>query len=118
MARHNAKGSAAETLAMTYLQAQGLRLKERNFRTRNGEIDLIMLQEATLVFVEVRFRQSSDYGAPVETVTPQKQQRLISAAQHYLQRHALDMPCRFDIVGISGSRAERIEWIRDAFQLA
>jgi putative endonuclease len=117
MARHNAKGIAAEAQALAYLQAQGLRLKERNFRTRNGEIDLIMLQKATLVFVEVRFRQSSDYGTPIESVTRQKQQRLINAALHYLQRHALDMPCRFDIVGISGSRAERIEWIRDAFQL-
>ncbi len=117
MARHNAQGSAAENLAMKHLQAQGLRLMERNFRARGGEIDLIMQQDDSLVFVEVRFRQSSDYGSPAETVTPHKQQRLIRAAMQYLQRHALDVPCRFDIVAISGSRQERIEWIRDAFRL-
>lgn len=117
MARHNAQGSAAETRAMSHLQAHGLRLKERNFRTRGGEIDLIMQQGGTLVFIEVRFRQRVDYGSPAETVTRNKQQRLINAASQYLQRHRLDMPCRFDIVAISGSRQERIEWIRDAFQL-
>ena len=116
MARHNAQGSAAETLAMSHLKAQGLRLKERNFRTRGGEIDLIMQQGDTLVFIEVRFRQSGDYGSPAETVTRHKQQRLINAASQYLQKYRVDMPCRFDIVAISGPRQERIEWIRDAFQ--
>jgi putative endonuclease len=117
MARHNAQGSAAEELAMRHLQGKGLRLKERNFRTRVGEIDLIMQQAQTLVFVEVRFRQSSNYGSPAETVTPHKQQRLIRAAMHYLQRQGLDQPCRFDIVAISGSRQQTIEWIQNAFQL-
>lgn len=102
---------------MSHLQAQGLRLKERNYRARGGEIDLIMQQGDTLVFVEVRFRQSVDYGSPAETVTRHKQLRLINAASQYLQRHRLDMPCRFDIVAISGSRQERIEWIQNAFQL-
>ena len=102
---------------MQHLQTQGLRLLDRNFRSRTGEIDLIMQQEQTLVFVEVRFRQTCDYGSPAETVTPHKQQRLISAAMHYLQQQGLDLPCRFDIVAISGARQERIEWIQDAFQL-
>jgi putative endonuclease len=101
MARHNAQGSAAEDLAMQHLLAQGLRLIERNFRTRVGEIDLIMQQGKTLVFVEVRFRQSRNYGSPAETVTAQKQERLFHTAAHYLQRHGLDRPCRFDIVAIS-----------------
>jgi putative endonuclease len=118
MARHNAQGSAAEDLAMEHLLKQGLRLIERNFRTRAGEIDLIMQQGNTLVFVEVRFRQSCHYGSPAETVTAHKQQRLIHTAAHYLQRHRLDLPCRFDIVAISGSRQERIEWVQDAFQLS
>ena len=118
MARHNAQGSAAEKLAMEHLQAQGLRLLERNFRTRGGEIDLIMQQGNTLVFVEVRFRQSSDYGSPAETVTMHKQQRLINTASRYLQRRGDDLPCRFDIVAVSGSQQERIEWFQDAFQLS
>lgn len=93
-----------------------MRLLERNFRSRGGEIDLIMRQGETLVFIEVRYRRSRDYGSPLETVTQTKQRRLIAAASHYLQRRNLDLPCRFDVVGISGSGQERIEWIRDAFQ--
>ena len=103
---------------MEHLQAQGLRLLERNFRSRGGEIDLIMQQGDTLVFVEVRFRQSSDYGSPAETVTAAKQQRLINTASHYLQRRGRELPCRFDIVAITGARQERIEWFQDAFRLS
>jgi putative endonuclease len=116
MARHNLQGSAAEERALRHLQAQGLQLLERNFRSRCGEIDLIMRQGEALVFIEVRYRQSRNYGSPLETVTPTKQRRLINAASHYLQRRNLDLPCRFDVVGISGLQQERIEWIRDAFQ--
>jgi putative endonuclease len=117
MARHNAQGSAAEERAMRYLQARGLRLVERNYRSRSGEIDLIMRQANTLVFVEVRYRRSRRFGSAVETVTPTKQRRLIRAASGYLQRHNLDLPCRFDVVGVSGPQQEEIEWISDAFQL-
>ncbi len=101
---------------MRHLLAQGLQLLERNFRSRGGEIDLIMRQGNTLVFVEVRYRQSCRYGSPVETVTATKQRRLTTAASHYLQSRNLDLPCRFDVVGISGPQQEKIEWIRDAFQ--
>jgi putative endonuclease len=116
MARHNAQGSAAEERAMRHLQAQGLRLLERNLRNHGGEIDLIMRQADILVFVEVRFRQSRRFGSAAETVTPAKQRRLIAAAALYLQKNRLDLPCRFDVVAITGPQ-EEIEWIRDAFQL-
>jgi putative endonuclease len=117
MAKHNAQGSAAEEQAMRHLQRQGLRLIQRNFSTRGGEIDLIMQEGNILVFVEVRYRQSHHFGSAVESVTPDKQQRLITAASRYLQQHKPDLPCRFDVVGISGSRQERIEWVKDAFRL-
>jgi len=102
---------------MRHLQRHGLKLLARNFRARGGEIDLIMQQARTLVFVEVRYRQSLKFGTPLETVTVSKQRRLIAAAAHYLQTRGVDLPCRFDVVGISGADQERIDWIRDAFQL-
>jgi hypothetical protein len=69
MAEHNLQGSHAEERALQHLLARGLRLRERNFRTRAGEIDLIMQQGDALVFVEVRYRRSRDFGSAVETVT-------------------------------------------------
>jgi putative endonuclease len=117
MARHNAQGSAAEEQAMHHLQRRGLRLVQRNFRTSRGEIDLIMREGKTLVFVEVRYRHSHHYGSALESVTPDKQQRLIATASSYLQQRKLDLPCRFDVIGVSGPQQERIEWVRDAFQL-
>lgn len=117
MARHNAQGRAAEERALHYLQARGLRLRERNFRMRGGEIDLIMQQGEVLIFIEVRYRKSSHYGSPAETVTATKQRRLTAAAAHYLQRRGLNLPCRFDVIGITGPDQEQLEWIRDAFQM-
>jgi putative endonuclease len=97
------------------LGRQGLRLIRRNHRCRFGEIDLVMRDETCLVFVEVRFRRSSRFGAPAETVDLRKQRRLAAAAQHYLQAHPSVLPCRFDVVAISGS--ERIEWLKNAFDI-
>lgn len=113
-----AQGSIAENLACQYLETRGLVLVARNVRYRGGELDLIMREGETLVFVEVRSRRQSTYGTPAESVTPTKQQRLIHAASLYLQRQALDPPCRFDVVAIlQDGSAPRIDWIRDAFQL-
>jgi putative endonuclease len=69
----------------------------------------------TLVFVEVRFRASSRFGTPAETVDIRKQRRLAAAAAHYLQRHPTNLPCRFDVVALSG--ANSINWIRSAFNV-
>ena len=111
-----ALGNAAESQALAYLQAQGLILVQRNFRCRSGELDLIMRDAETLVFVEVRSRRSVQYGSPAESVTPAKQQKLLNAAAAYLQRQTLDLPCRFDVVAILKSAHQlHIEWIKDAF---
>jgi putative endonuclease len=96
------------------LQRQGLRLVERNYRCKGGEIDLIMHTPAgELVFVEVRQRASRAFGGAAASVTGTKQRRLVLAAQHYLARLARVPACRFDVVAIDGGR---LEWIENAFE--
>jgi putative endonuclease len=111
-------GAEAEDLACAWLQARGLRLRERNYRCRRGEIDLIMQDGEQLVFVEVRYRRNSRYGSAAESVTAAKQTRLISAASQYLQGQRGALACRFDVLALSGANGERVDWIRDAFQAA
>ncbi len=106
------KGKKAENTALAYLVREGLTLERRNFRCRGGEIDLIMRDAAYWVFIEVRYRRSSRFGAPQATVDRRKQQRLILAARHFLAGRA-ESPCRFDVVAISGE--EPIMWIKNAF---
>ncbi|MCF6280914.1 MAG: YraN family protein [Candidatus Polarisedimenticolaceae bacterium] len=109
-------GDGAENLACDYLQQQGLRLIERNYHTRRGEIDLIMQHDKTLIFVEVRLRGSDHFGSAAESVTSRKQGRIIAAAQHYLQQQPSALACRFDVVAISGKTDRSIDWIPNAFQ--
>jgi len=111
-------GANAEEAARIYLEQQGLRLVERNYRCRQGEIDLIMQDGSTLAFVEVRYRKSSGFGSPAESVTAPKQRRIIATAAHYLQsKKERNMPpCRFDVLAIEGKEQQNIDWIKDAFQ--
>lgn len=111
------QGQEGEIQACSYLQQQGLILIERNYRCRSGELDLIMRDGEHLVFVEVRSRNNSNYGNPAETVTRRKQNRIVRAAAHYLQRQRINKPCRFDVVAISTApQTHKLEWIKDAFQ--
>jgi len=105
-------GAEAEQVAADYLLCQGLKLVTRNFRCRGGEIDLIMRDGPTLVFVEVRARARSDYGGAAESITRTKQGRIILAARHYLARNKIDAPCRFDALLI---QAGNLQWLRAAF---
>jgi putative endonuclease len=105
------RGHEAETRAAAYLATHGLRLIERNFRVRGGEIDLICRDGKTLVFVEVRLRQRGDFGGAGGSITGCKQRRIILAARHYLLGRP-DCDCRFDCVLLDGGQ---LEWIRDAF---
>jgi putative endonuclease len=107
----SARGREAEERAARHLAAHGLRLVERNFRIRGGEIDLICRDGAGLVFVEVRQRSRSDFGGAGASITAAKRRRIVLAARHYLLGKA-DCDCRFDCVLIDG---EQLEWIRDAF---
>lgn len=95
----------------------GLRTIERNYRIRAGELDLVMMDGAEIVFVEVRFRSRTHFGDGAATVDRRKQQRLIRAARHYLRyRHSDDIPCRFDVVSVTGTHYRlRFEWMRNAF---
>ena len=113
------RGQAGEDRALGCLQAAGLRLVERKYRTPGrggGEIDLIMRDaEGTLVFVEVRSRGHAGYGGAGASIGAVKQSRVVRAAQHYLQRWAAPPPCRFDVVLIEGAR---VQWLRAAFDAA
>jgi len=120
-APHLQQGEAAEALACTYLQQQGLTLIEQNYRCRGGEIDLIMSHSNSTVFVEVRYRRSTRFGSGAESVDYRKQQKLIHAAHHYLQQNPkqANKPARFDVVSIQmQGDTPSIDWIRDAFQAA
>lgn len=96
----------------------GLRLLERNFASRFGEIDLVMEDAGTLVFVEVRYRKSTLRGSGAETVTVQKQGRLSRTAGWYLVKHPAraEQYCRFDIVSIDSQQTDPcVNWIKNAF---
>src|SRR5690349_7544196 len=109
----SAGGVQAEDQAAAFLIRHGLRLKERNYRCRMGEIDLILQDGNALVFVEVRMRRSRAFGGAAESITASKRARLIAAARHYLAGKSPMPPCRFDVVLIEADAAPR--WIKDAF---
>ncbi len=108
-------GPLAEEAAWQFLRSKGLTLVARNFSCRLGEIDLIVSDSGTLVFVEVRLRNNPNYGTGAETVTPRKIKRIINTAQFYLQKHplAVDADCRFDVISMNN----KIDWIKNAFTL-
>ena len=111
-------GHRAERIAETHLTGYGLTLIARNYRCRFGEIDLVMQDRDTTVFVEVRLRQTqgdNDFGGAAASIGPGKQARIIAAAQHYLADMRHPPPCRFDAVLLNQLSAAKIEWIKDAF---
>ena len=111
-------GNRMEAEAERHLIAAGLRIVERNFRGRFGEIDLIARDGKTLVFVEVRYRRNRQFGGAGLSVDYRKQRKLLTTANGYLQLRRLDCPCRFDVITIEQgqhSAALNIEWIQNAF---
>jgi len=108
-----AKGAVAENAAICHLCAHGLTLITKNYRSRFGEIDLVMREGNTLVFVEVRQRASDAFGGAAQSITPRKQRRIVATARVYLANLSVSPPCRFDAVLLSGN--DHLEWIRDAF---
>jgi len=112
-------GDDAESLALAYLQRQGLVLVQRNYRVAGGphargaEVDLILRErDGTLVFVEVRSRAGANHGGALASVGGTKQRRIVRAAQHYLLRLPVLPPCRFDVVALD---AGQISWVKAAF---
>lgn len=111
----NSRGVQCEQQALAFLQTQGLLLICQNFYCRFGEIDLIMSDQDTLVFIEVRYRKNQDFGGATGSVTAQKQNKLIKTAKHYLSQLDNEPYCRFDVVAISADSTQP-QWIQDAFQ--
>ena len=125
-------GHKAEQLALFYLQQQGLELKHQNFHSRYGEIDLIMLHQNTLCFIEVRARRQSNYGSAVDSVNLRKQHKIIQTAQVYLQNYPMyeNLVARFDVIAFDYLHPSiwqknfqqqlaqiAIDWIQDAYIL-
>jgi putative endonuclease len=113
-----ARGRAAEDAALRHLESRGLALLDRNYRCRLGEIDLVMRDGDSLVFVEVRARADAGHGGAAASVGAHKQRRLALAARHYLMTRPrlAALPARFDVVAISGPAGENEpDWIRAAF---
>ena len=112
-AAHLLRGESAEEQAHRFLINKGLKPVSRNYRCKQGELDLIMTDQQTLVIIEVRYRKTDLYGSALESVTRTKQSRIIAATHIYLSSQKTDKPIRFDVVAISGNG--KIEWIQNAF---
>ena len=114
------KGRLAEELACEYLTQQGLTFINKNYHCRYGEIDLIMQQEKTIVFVEVRYRKANNLVDSASSIDQYKQQKLYRSAEHYLQQNKIHqtIPARFDVVAITQSRNSDadISWIQNAIE--
>ncbi|WP_312933090.1 YraN family protein [Pseudomonas sp.] len=112
-------GQAAENQALRHLQGQGLQLVTRNWRCRGGELDLVMLDADTVVFVEVRYRLHAGYGGALASIDARKQRKLTLAASLFLQSEPrwADRPCRFDVVALQGSghAGQPLQWLKNAF---
>lgn len=122
MGKTQDSGRKAEEFACAYLKKHGLKLVARNYTCRFGEIDLVMQDTESLIFVEVRYRKNKDFGGSLESVTFHKQKKILRAASCYLQEKELfeKIPIRFDVVAITAAQAQinhEVEWVRDAFSL-
>jgi len=111
-------GDRAERKALRFLIREGLKPVTRNFRSRGGEIDLIMLHGDCLTFVEVRYRKSTRFSTPALTVDRHKQRKILRTAALFLadRPQYARLTSRFDVVAITGGEDSTIEWLQDAFR--
>ncbi len=114
-----AAGMAAEQQALDFLLNEGLSLLARNWRCKRGELDLVMLDRDTVVFVEVRYRLHAGFGGALGSIDARKQEKLSLAAQYFLQQesHWANHPCRFDVIALQGSghSGQPLDWLKNAF---
>lgn len=111
--QHLLRGEAAEEQAYQFLINNGLQPVCRNYRCKQGELDLIMTEGSTLVIIEVRFRKTDIYGSALESITSRKQARIIMATQHYLSGQKTETAIRFDVIALSGNGS--LQWVKNAF---
>ena len=116
----NPNGAFAEKMALRYLKKNGLKRIDCNFATPYGELDIIMLDSSTLVFIEVRFRTLSRFGSALASITPIKCMKIRKTAQNFLQHNPghNHRQCRFDIVTVNYNKAtcqSHLQWIKGAF---
>ena len=112
MRLNHKEGAAAEDAALAFLQGQGCKLVARNWHCPFGEIDLIVKNGNTILFVEVKYRKSCRFGGAAGSITPAKLAKLQRSAEHYLQQHRLNhTPCRLDAVLIEGGH--KPEWVQN-----
>ena len=107
------QGTAGEDQALNYLKGQGLKLLARNYRTRSGELDLVMRESETFVCIEVKCRGDTRFGKAVEYVTPAKQRRMQMAFNHYLMAQGLNpasVNARFDVISIESGI---LNWLKN-----
>ena len=116
---NQSRGQEAERLACTFLQSHNVTILERNYHCRQGEIDIIGREQNTIVFVEVRYRRHSQFGSGAESVTRNKQKKLLTTAQTYIARRLKrELPCRFDVLEAHSKDDGSLQfnWLKNAFQ--
>lgn len=119
MANNKILGAFGEGLACEYLESEGYRILERNFRCRAGELDIIAVQDDIVAFIEVKTRSSDKYGLPSDAVSAGKQRKIVKTALYYMQKNRLlGHMCRFDVIEITFDEENnhKINLIKDAFQ--
>ena len=117
----SALGKEGEALALRFLEAQGYRIKEKNFKNKLGEIDIVAQDKDTVCFIEVKTRTSEAFGLPLEAVSRAKQRKLSQMALSYLKsKNLLDERARFDIVSLikTDTGDSEISLLKDAFELS
>ncbi|MDR3314026.1 MAG: YraN family protein [Oscillospiraceae bacterium] len=117
MASPNSDGARGEALAATYLERKGFRILARNYRIRQGEIDLVAADAEYLLFVEVKTRKAGAWLRGEEAVDAHKQARLLAAAEHYLSREPCEQQPRFDVIclELQDDRCTALRWHKNAF---
>jgi len=111
-------GDKAESIALKYLKTQKLRFIEKNYYCKHGEIDLIMQEGDSLIFIEVRYRKQIHYGTAASTVDNHKLRKITKTIEDYLTKNNLGyIPCQIDVVGLEGNiQNPKITWIRNVMQ--
>ena len=108
-------GACWEEAVACYLKRAGVEIREQNFRSSQGEIDIIGYHQDCLVFFEVKYRKNDSFGSPAEAVDTKKQRAICRCADYYMYRHGIsqDTAVRFDVVAVCG---EKMEWFQNAFE--